>query len=470
MTKKRLVWFRNDLRTGDHHALYHACKGSAGEGVLAVAVITPKQWALQDEAKSKIQFWLANLEKLRDDLSVLNIPLIVLRVPTNREVPAALFDLASKFSIASLYFNREYPEYEQRRDALVIDRFSQASIPCLTFDSDIVFPVGSILTKQGLPFKVFTPFCRAWKEQFSELLPHSLPVPNKQVLLDISASTIPKEFIYAVDTGAQWTETLWPAGTEEAYRRLYRFIHSDLNTYPTQRDFPGLPATSSLSPYLSCGVISVQQCLDAIQTYSDDPEWLQHQWVTELVWREFYRHLLVHFPHMNRWQPFKGEVEARLSWEPNESLFDAWCQGETGFAIVDAGMKQLKETGWMHNRVRMITASFLTKLLRQDWRRGARYFMQHLIDGDFASNMGGWQWSASVGADAAPYFRIFNPMRQAERFDPEGAYVGEWIPSLVNCNSLQQHDPLLSTSLNRPRPIIDYALERKYSLDAYNAK
>ena len=170
---------------------------------------------------------------------------------------------------------------------------------------------------------------------------------------------------------------------------------------------------------------------------------------------------------MNRWQPFKPDIEEKLSWHYDEILFNAWCQGETGFAIVDAGMKQLLETGFMHNRLRMVCASFLTKLLRQDWRLGARFFMQHLIDGDFSSNLGGWQWSASVGADAAPYFRIFNPLRQAERFDPKGESVAEWLPELSGLNSTQQHDPLFSIPAGRPAPIIDYALERKLSIEAY---
>ncbi|MAY43305.1 MAG: hypothetical protein CMI05_13470 [Oceanospirillaceae bacterium] len=188
------------------------------------------------------------------------------------------------------------------------------------------------------------------------------------------------------------------------------------------------------------------------------------------MWREFYRHILVQWPELNRWKPFKPEIEDKLAWQYNAELFQAWCKGETGFAIVDAGMKELLETGFMHNRVRMVCASFLTKLLRQDWRLGAQFFMQHLIDGDFASNLGGWQWSASVGADAAPYFRIFNPLRQAERFDKAGVYCSNWVPELKGLSSLKQHDPMLSIPLGRPEPIIDYAAERKASLALYSSR
>ncbi|WP_415903319.1 cryptochrome/photolyase family protein [Neptuniibacter sp. QD29_5] len=466
----KLVWFRNDLRTGDHHALYHACKQSNGEGVLAVAAITTRQWQLQDESKAKVQFYLANLSKLSDQLKALNIPLVIVRAPTNKELPAVLLNLAKQHAVSELFFNREYPEFEQNRDAAVMDSFVTEGIPAQAFDSDLIFTPGSILTQQGMPFKVFTPYSRAWRRKFSAEWVEALPEPKQQQKLEIKPSEVPTDVGYCLELGSDWQESSWPAGSEAAYKCLYQFIHSKLAPYPDHRDIPGITGTSSLSPYLAQGVISTRQCLTAIQTYSDDPDWLDNQWVTELIWREFYRHLIVQYPEMNRWLPFKPEIESKLEWSFDQYLFEAWCQGETGYAIVDAGMKQLNQTGWMHNRVRMITASFLTKILRQDWRLGARYFMQHLIDGDFASNLGGWQWSASVGADAAPYFRIFNPMRQAERFDKEGKYIAQWLPALEGYNAIQQHDPLISTRCNRPRPIVDYAQERRFSLDAYNAK
>ena len=466
----KLVWFRNDLRTGDHHALYQACMDNTGEGVLGVAIITPVQWKIQDESKSRVQFWRANLESLSCDLQSLNIPLLILRAPSNREIPALLVELAKRYQVSGVYFNREYPLYEQQRDNAVISAMTEISVPCLSFDSDVVLPAGTVLNQQGLPFKVFTPFSKRWRQQYLTSNPQPLPVPPVQAKLDISTDSVPKEIGYPITVGADWSSERWPAGTEAAHKLLQHFVLEKVADYKQSRDFPAEPGTSSLSPYLSVGVLSTRQCLAAMQAYSDQPEWFDSQWVTELIWREFYRHLLVLFPEMNRWEPFKPEVEEKLSWQYDESLFQAWCQGETGFAIVDAGMKELLETGWMHNRVRMITASFLTKLLRQDWRLGARFFMQHLIDGDFASNLGGWQWSASVGADAAPYFRIFNPMRQAERFDAKGKYVGQYVPSLQGLTSVQQHDPMFAASYSRPTPIIDYAYERQYSLDAYKAK
>jgi deoxyribodipyrimidine photo-lyase len=303
---------------------------------------------------------------------------------------------------------------------------------------------------------VFTPFSKAWRQLYLQQPSAPLPSPvqlSKQNYVITGSDAVPMDVGYGNQVGASWNNSLWPAGADHAHQLLQQFVHERSDNYKQLRDFPAQIATSSLSPYLSAGVLTTRQCIAAMQAYSQDPDWFYSQWITELIWREFYRHLLVAFPQMNRWQPFKPEVEAKISWQHDEKLFRAWCEGETGFAIVDAGMKQLLETGWMHNRVRMISASFLTKLLRQDWRLGARFFMQHLIDGDFASNLGGWQWSASVGADAAPYFRIFSPMRQTDRFDPQGAYISRWLPDELNSNHLA--------------PVIDYAVERNRSIDEY---
>lgn len=464
----KLVWFRNDLRTGDHSALYSACKNNAGEGVLAVAAITPTQWFLQDESKCRIQFWLANLESLSEQLSKLNIPLKIVAVERNEELPRAFLKLAREHRIRELYFNLEYPEYEQRRDSQVTALLQKQGVRCHSFESDLILAPGSVLNQKGDAYKVFTPFSRAWRKQYLQQLPGPLPVPPIQPMTSIPSDKVPEIINYANTVGADWLIDLWPTGEDAARRRLLKFVASTFGGYKEQRDLPAIAGTSTLSPYLSAGVLSTRQCLAAIQSYSDDPEWFDNQWVTELIWREFYRHLLVLFPELNRWRPFKPEIEERISWQNNSELFDAWCQGETGFAIVDAGIKQLLATGWMHNRVRMITASFLTKLLRQDWRAGAEFFMQHLVDGDFASNLGGWQWSASVGADAAPYFRIFNPMRQAERFDAAGDYVSYWLPDLKGLTAVEQHDPLISVARGRPAPIIDYREARATSIEVFN--
>ena len=464
----KLVWFRNDLRVRDNPALYSACEASDSVPVVAVAVLTPAQWLMQDEANSRVQFWLANLRELSKDLAALNIPLKILRAGSNNEVPDQLLALATRLNADSIYFNHEYAEYEQRRDDAVQRLLQQHQRKVETFHADTIITPGSVRNKQGQPFKVFTPFSKAWRVRFTQEWPETLPMPTPRPMCMVQADPIPDALVYDAPVQSIWHDQLWPAGSEEAHQRLALFAQSKAAEYKSCRDFPAIDATSALSPYLTVGAISSKQCLAGLRAYSGDPEWLDNHWTSELIWREFYRHLLVDFPEMNRLLPFKPDVESRLTWSSDDQLFEAWCRGETGFALVDAGMKQLLATGWMHNRLRMVTASFLTKLLRQDWRKGARFFMQHLIDGDFASNLGGWQWSASVGADAAPYFRIFSPMRQAERFDAQGEYVARWIPELASLKGVQRFDPMFGADAGRPLPIIDYAHARSQSLDDYN--
>jgi len=236
---QRLVWFRNDLRTADHQALYHACKESAGEGVLAVAVITPGQWLLQDEAKCRVQFWLANLEKLRQDLLALNIPLKVIRAATNHELPQQFLALAQQHRVSELYFNREYPRYEQSRDQRVRHLFAQHRIRSQVFDSDLVLAPGTVLNQQGRAYKVFTPFSKAWRRQFMLLNPGPLPAPSKQQSTLIISDPVPTEIGYVNRKGADWSADLWQAGADTAHRLLQQFVSNKLQAYPQMRDFPG---------------------------------------------------------------------------------------------------------------------------------------------------------------------------------------------------------------------------------------
>ncbi|WP_438950810.1 cryptochrome/photolyase family protein [Porticoccus sp.] len=466
----KLVWFRNDLRVADNPALFRACDDAAGQGVLAVAAICPAQWASHDESPARVEFWLANLRSLQQQLTALGIPLKILHVDTFADLPGQLLSLARRFHCDGLYLNREYCLNENLRDKQVVARCREAGIPVYGLHGDLILAPGKVMNGQGLPFRVFTPFSKTWRKIFTEQYPVPLPVPPVQPPVpdaSLAPDVIPDNVVYAISNGSRWLPSLWPVGTESAHARLTDFVANRVGSYAADRDSPSMAGTSGLSPYLSCGVISPRQCLAAMSVASEGTNWLNNQWVTEIIWREFYRHLMMHFPDMNRWEPFRPEVESRIRWLNDDRLFVAWCRGETGYPIVDAGMKQLLATGWMHNRLRMITASFLTKLLRQDWRKGARFFMNHLIDGDFASNLGGWQWSASVGADAAPYFRIFSPMRQAERFDPKGDYVAHWLPELRELKGMQRHDPAFAAEVGRPSPIIDYGKARAASLADY---
>jgi len=457
----KLVWLRNDLRLGDNPALFYAC--ASGEPVTAVVVETPEQWRLHGEAPAKLAFWRDNLVLLQAQLALRNIALKRLSVPRFDQVAESLSGLAAELGTSELYFNNEYPLNEQRRDQQVATLLTARGVRCQRFDADLVLPPGAVLNGQGMMFKVFTPFSRAWRQRYLQLMPDCLGRPAAVKPSGLLSDPVP-------EADHQYRSDLWPAGEEEAHRRLQGFVAQRLTGYEGQRDFPGINGTSLLSPYLSGGVLSVRQCIAAMRAGSEDDHWLQGQWLTELIWREFYRHLLVAFPEMSMLRPFRPEVEQRIRWREEPELFQRWCEGETGFPIVDAAMKQLHQTHWMHNRLRMVTASFLTKLLGVDWRLGAEFFMRHLIDGDFASNLGGWQWSASVGADAAPYFRIFSPQRQAERFDPDGLFVKRFLPELEALPAKKIHQPGAGAAEGlRPPALIDYSAARKRALDEYNA-
>jgi len=473
----KLVWFRNDLRVRDNPALYQASEyeqknnlDSANRtGVIAVVTFCPQQWSLHDDSPNKISFWLENLAKLKLELNALNIPLKVIYGDFFSSVGPALLELAKCYQCDALFANEEYCLNEQRRDDQVEALFKKSGLNVYRCHGDTVIAPGLLLNQSGTPYKVFTPFSKAWRSTFLASGIRLFPEPEIQAPLNIDSDSIPLSVDHFQGASMVEGQNSWPVGADSAHQKLQDFINTSVNQYKNDRDYPSLNATSSLSPYLAAGVLSPRQCIAGLSSHSQGSEWVDSQWVTEIIWRDFYRHLMVLFPHLNRWEPFRPEVESRITWQDDANLFNAWCQGKTGFPIVDAGMKQLQKTGWMHNRVRMITASFLTKLLRQDWRKGARFFMQHLIDGDFASNLGGWQWSASVGADAAPYFRIFNPTRQAERFDPKGDYIAHWLPELKELPGKQRLDPMSGHLVGRPSPIIDYKLARAESLESYNA-
>ena len=270
-------------------------------------------------------------------------------------------------------------------------------------------------------------------------------------------------------------QSLWPAGEDHAQARLQTFIEKKIKHYAAHRDFPALDGTSTLSPYLAAGIISPRQCLKAAMDVngqrleSGDESVLS--WINELIWREFYKHILMGFPRVSMNKAFKMSTE-NIRWDNDEALFAAWCEGRTGYPLVDAAMRQLKQIGWMHNRLRMVTAMFLVKDLLIDWRWGEKFFMQHLIDGDLAANNGGWQWAASTGTDAAPYFRVFNPVSQSQKYDPAGEFIRRYCPELRDCDNKTLHAPYAlsgqySLLFNYPRPIIDHAAARQRVLHVF---
>jgi deoxyribodipyrimidine photo-lyase len=459
-----IVWLRTDLRLEDNPALYHASEQGP---TCCVYVITPAQWQAHDDAPAKIAFWRARLITLKCELSLHNIPLKLLIAETYQDIPDALATLAQQLGATSLFFNHEYPLNEKNRDARVCETFLQLGLKVQGFHGDLVIPPGLVTTQQDSMYKVFTPFSRQWHKQLSDSQLQLFPAPQKQASMPCTSDDVEHY------TASQWgikevnyRTDLWPTDTHAIHQRLEKFCANAAKHYKEQRDIPSVNGTSTLSPYLASGMISVRQCIFSIRQHIE--EWRSNQWVTELIWREFYRHLLDNYPHLSRSENFINMPNPIL-WERDEALFQAWCDGETGFPIVDAAMKQLVQTGWMHNRLRMVTAAFLSKLLLIDWRKGEAFFMQHLLDGDYASNNGGWQWAASTGADAAPYFRIFSPERQSQRFDTEGTFIQRLLPELTGLDKKSIHTPSSQQRLDCGyiEPIVDYKYARQRALERY---
>jgi deoxyribodipyrimidine photo-lyase len=463
---KGLVWFREDLRIHDHTALYHASKECDG-GLLGLYIIDPHAWRQHQMARCRIQFLLAGLQELSETLQKRGIPLHIEIVKNTREVPHKISALMKKYQLKKLFFNRQYEVNEQNRDQAVVDQWVQQDYFWESYDDTVILAPGTVLTKSGEPFVVFTPFKKAWQNQFMRAgLSATYPLPKKQR----NEGSFPAHRVPVFDEFSSPIQ--WPAGENEARRRLKYFLAHHLTHYHQQRDFPALTATSQLSPYLSAGMISPRQCFLAALAYNQgrmdggDPGALA--WMNELIWREFYKHLLVAFPRLSKHQPYRLETD-QLPWRSDQKAFLAWTQGKTGYPFVDAGMRQLAQTGWMHNRLRMVTAMYLTKNLFLDWRLGETYFIQHLIDGDLAANNGGWQWSASTGTDAVPYFRVFNPVLQSERFDPQGIFIRRYCPELQALDNWAIHDPhhrapLLVRQGVYPAPTVDLAMSRRKAI------
>ena len=454
-----LVWLRNDLRLEDNPALYHSSQQGP---ICCVFTLTATQWQQHDDAPAKIAFWKARLQALSDELAVRNIPIKLLNAEDYQQIPTQLLALANTIGASTLHFNHEYPLNEKQRDQQVTALFEQHDIAVHRYHGDVVHPPGTVKTQNNGIYHVFTPFARQWRKQVDESLLQVLPSPKAQAPTSLASSKIDQEW----PLSSQYREDLWPPTTAAIHSNLGQFTESKVVDYKELRDFPNIAGTSLISPYLMCGALSVRQCIQATRTSS--PDWLNSAWTNELIWREFYRHLTDSYPRLSRSENFKP-IQRAIPWENAPAHWQAWSTGTTGFPIVDAAIKQLLQTGWMHNRLRMVTAAFLTKLLLIDWRKGEQFFMEHLIDGDYASNNGGWQWAASTGADAAPYFRIFNPQRQSERYDPEGQFIKRFLPELKALDAKSIHQP--SSQQRRqcayPEPIIDYRFARQRALDSY---
>jgi deoxyribodipyrimidine photo-lyase len=463
----QLVWFRNDLRTADNPALTAAC--GQDEAVRGLFMVTPEQWRQHDWSPARVQLMLGHLNDLGRQLADLGIALDVVECDDFAASIKALENLCHQHEVRQLHFNEEYGINERRRDRQVRDRLAGSDIQVSKYRDQTVAPVGSIRTGKDEPYSVFTPFSRRWRQWVEETSPNVLPVP---VAVGDNISWQP----YGVSATDLGFDTPPPAlvtpDEDSAHSQLEQFLAGRCVDYKAQRDFPAVDGTSQISPYLAIGALSGRQCLLAAreaQGQSGNQEGFS-TWVNEIAWRDFYIHILYHYPRVSMHKAFKPETEA-LRWNPAGKHFDAWKQGRTGIPIVDAAMRQLRETGWMHNRLRMVTAMFLTKNLFIDWRQGEAWFMQNLVDGFLPSNNGGWQWSASTGTDAAPYFRVFNPATQSERFDPKGEFIRRWVPELAELDNKRIHNPGAGGVIPNgyPRPIVDLKESRKEAIAKFQA-
>jgi len=463
-------WIRRDLRLADNQALHAAI--AAADQLIPVFVLDPtilKSEQVGDAAWRRVAFLFGGLRLLDAELRARGSRLVILQGNPTEE----LAKLASETGATAVFAEEDPWPYARSRDAAVATALRLHLVAGLT-----VHPPDAVLKADGTPYTVFTPFLRAWKSR-------PLPVPGG-LLEPPSVPPVPQQ-VASLPLHAERElppNALFVPGEAEAQRRLGIFLADhDLGIYhyAENRDRPDMEGTSQLSPYLRFGMLSARQVIvGALRKADDAPDEQDRHgadtWLNELVWREFYISIQAHFPETAD-HSFRRDLQA-IAWENDEAAFEAWCAGQTGYPIVDAAMRQLWQTGWMHNRARMIVASFLVKDLLIDWRWGERWFMQHLLDADPSSNNGGWQWSAGTGTDATPYFRIFNPILQGRKHDPEGVYVRSWVPELAHVPLRYLHAPWeMPTDLQAaigcrvghdyPFPVVDHGWARERVLAAY---
>ncbi len=472
---RSLMWFRHDLRIQDNTALWHATQHAP---TIAIVFLSAEMWKKHDDALIKIDFYLRQLKQLQMKLNQLNIPLYIEKIASWDEIPTHIQNFIQNHQINAVYANIELGVNELKRDTAVQNQLNLVGKDLILYHDRTIFPVGSIRTQSNQPYQVFTPFKKKCYENLNISIPQPYPKPNTQIAFENFEqlnSQIPNLSDFYLNEIDEKQHNLWQVGEEKALDLLCEFAQNRLKNYAQQRDYPRLNATSQIGVYLNIGVLSIRQCLQAIFANTQGQFVIENEgqqtWLSELIWREFYQHILFDFPQVSKNQPFKANTQ-HIQWRYNEQHLHAWQQGQTGIPIVDAGMRELLATGWMHNRVRMITAMFFSKNLFLDWRLGEKWFMQHLIDGDLAANNGGWQWCASTGTDAAPYFRIFNPISQSQKFDEQGDYIRRWVPELAHLNAKNIHEPYAQNPnlrLNYPQPIVDLKQTRQYAIDAFKA-
>ncbi len=462
-----LVWFRRDLRDHDHAALYHALRDA--RQVHCVFVFdTEILDALTDRRDRRVEFIWLSIKELAQALEDMGGGLRLLHGRAREVIPV----LAAELGAQAVYANRDYEPGAKERDAHVSRSLEQRGRVLHTFKDHVIFEMDEVLTQSGRPFTVFTPYKKAWLKQLNPFYCKAYPVESCCAAL---AHPGPLRLPMLEEMGFLPTNLRHmklPTGMTGA-RRLFGEFLQRIDDYADKRNYPGIRGVSYLSVHLRFGTISIREAVRiaaSVHTTGADT------WLSELVWRDFYFSILHHFPRVVV-QAFKPGYEA-LCFPNSKAHFAAWCEGRTGFPLVDAAMRQLNETGYMHNRLRMVAASFLVKDLHVDWRWGEAYFARKLNDFDLAANNGGWQWSASTGCDAQPWFRIFNPVTQSQKFDPQGRFIRMYLPELANLEAKFIHEPWNMTAGEQraagveigkdyPAPLVDHAVARKRTLEIY---
>jgi len=462
-----LFIFSEDLRIKDNKALYEA---SVDQNVLvALFIIDKGKNKDHGDCLAKFKLKLLALKEIQKSLDSLNISLKILHSEKISNEPNDILEFCQKYQIKNIFLNSEYPFNEQQRNEKLEKLCNKNKINLKVYDSQLIDP-DQVKNNSDQPFKVFTPYSKKIRNLLSSKILQEIPEPLKQNQKILDQDQVPL-FNDIYDQDFNFSVESYPATEKVAVKRLKDFIDNSITNYKELRDIPSLSATSNLSSSFSLGLISSKQAINQVlQRVPDEAGTGQFAWITEIIWREFYKYIAYHFPHVSKSKSFNSKYDL-IIWREDEDSFKKWCEGKTGIPIVDAAMRQLNQTKWMHNRLRMITAMFLSKNLLIDWRKGERYFMENLIDGDFCSNNGGWQWSASTGVDASPYFRIFNPITQSEKFDPEGIFIKKFVTELKDCPVNEIHNPSKETrsSLNYPEMIVDLKKSRLRAIDTFKS-
>lgn len=470
-------WFRRDLRLAGNALFFQQVKKYQGR-VLGIFIFDPTFLSRPDFSHARFDFFLNSLKELRLELKELGSDLLIL----DKGPEVAWKEILAqniKFKIETISFNRDYEPFARNRDEKAKKLFSTYGVKTETGRDHLIIEPHELHKDDGSYYKVFTPFAKKWKSLFLNLDLNSriknsdwLPVKGKQLCSHSWCNILPSrenpslEILNRYQNISQKKHQIsLPAAGHQAGLVALKIFKPKLNFYAEQRDLPAKEGTSRFSMYLKNGTLTTAQVIKQLKLFGPKETSGQDKFLNEIIWREFYYHLIFHEPNVEK-MPFQKKY-TELKWENNYKYLQAWKNGMTGFPIVDAGMRQLKQTGWIHNRVRMIVASFLCKDLLINYQEGERHFMQYLLDGDLAVNNGGWQWAASTGCDAQPYFRIFNPWTQGQRFDSEASYIKKYVPELCNDSAKTIHQIDGSRSKNYPKPIVSHEIQRVLALKIY---